>query len=175
MTSFLKPRSGLAETDPSRPLNSTRRLTLQGGIESSVQFYLDPLNFCIEYESSVAWQHPRQGYWSEWNIATQRLEWVHRSLLRATKGMEVDHLCHNGACIRIDHLRLVTPLENRRNQWRNPTCKVCGGRDWGLNATALGFPSRRCKDCAKQRLKKLVLWFLTNFVSICCRMNLDAA
>jgi hypothetical protein len=31
-------------------------------------------------------------------------------------GMEVDHQCHNPACVNINHLRLATRSQNQRNQ-----------------------------------------------------------
>ncbi len=30
-------------------------------------------------------------------------------------GMQVDHICHNKACVRPDHLRIVTPKQNMEN------------------------------------------------------------
>lgn len=32
------------------------------------------------------------------------------------KGMTIDHLCHNRACIEVDHLREATPEANSRNR-----------------------------------------------------------
>jgi len=38
------------------------------------------------------------------------------------KGLQVDHLCHNKACVRPDHLEPVTPLVNvRRRRRKNGT------------------------------------------------------
>lgn len=45
-----------------------------------------------------------------------RLAWEHANG-PIPDGMTVDHLCHNRRCLRIDHLRLLTNLDNaRRNR-----------------------------------------------------------
>lgn len=51
-------------------------------------------------------------------IAAHRLSWViaHRELI--PDGMEIDHTCHNKACVNPAHLDLVTRLVNMRRQRR---------------------------------------------------------
>lgn len=44
-------------------------------------------------------------------------------------GLQVDHACHNRACVNVDHLRLVTRLENQRNQSGPHTNSTTGVRN----------------------------------------------
>lgn len=70
------------------------------------------------------------------------------------KGMEVDHLCPNRACINPDHLEFVTHTENmRRALVRRKTCKR--GHPWTEENTYTttikykdGFREQRyCREC----------------------------
>jgi len=45
--------------------------------------------------------------------AAHRAMW-HMLLGPIPKGMELDHLCRNRACVRLDHLELVSRAENNR-------------------------------------------------------------
>lgn len=45
------------------------------------------------------------------------------------EGMQIDHICHNKACVRPDHLRIVTCKQNQENPsgvYRNNTSGVRG-------------------------------------------------
>jgi hypothetical protein len=86
---------------------------------------------------------------------TARLYYAHRWTWEQTHGpippgMEVDHLCRVRACVRLDHLELVTPDENKRRQ-RRATCRR-GHPMEGANVrevrTKRGALSRRCRKCA---------------------------
>lgn len=53
-------------------------------------------------------------------LADGRLQRAHRISFEWAQGpipdgMFVDHLCHNRACVRPDHLRLATPKQNNEN------------------------------------------------------------
>ena len=46
---------------------------------------------------------------------THRYVWT-KKYGQIPEGMQVDHVCHNRACVKIDHLRLVKPVENSQNR-----------------------------------------------------------
>lgn len=49
------------------------------------------------------------------SIRAHRYAWerVHGSI---PEGMEIDHLCHNCSCVNVEHLRLATSQQNKRNR-----------------------------------------------------------
>lgn len=51
-------------------------------------------------------------------------------------GMQLDHMCHNKACVNVEHLRLVTTKENTENFPPGPARGVSGVR--GVVLTPVG-------------------------------------
>ena len=58
----------------------------------------DPDDFCIEWGMAIG----SHGYGVSWNRKTSKVELVHRMIVDAPDGMEVDHLCLNRPCFRRD-------------------------------------------------------------------------
>lgn len=52
-------------------------------------------------------------WWEKKHWLVHRLVYE-RFVAPISKGLEIDHLCHNRACIRVDHLEAVTHQENQR-------------------------------------------------------------
>lgn len=76
------------------------------------------------------------------------------------KGLVIDHLCKNRACINTDHLEAVTPLENKRRspspQWTKPEC-INGHKLSGNNLILRKrgkYIFRRCRICKNQQQAK---------------------
>lgn len=59
------------------------------------------------------------GYGQTWDGVTVRLAhrvgWALANEQQVPDGMTVDHICHNRTCINPDHLRLLTNVENARD------------------------------------------------------------
>jgi len=81
------------------------------------------------------------GYGGLWDSG--RVEYAHRiayvmstpGLESIPAGMQVDHLCHNRPCVRYDHLRLASPVENGQNRSGAPSNSTSGhlGVHWHAN------------------------------------------
>lgn len=73
-------------------------------------------------------------------------------------GLTVDHLCFNPICVRPDHLRLLTHLENSRNQRRRLKTHCIHGHEltaentgWQRNRhnPASPYLHRFCRECRR--------------------------
>jgi hypothetical protein len=68
-------------------------------------------------------------------------------------GMEVDHICFTPSCVNPDHLRLLTPDENRRRQ-RSALKSACVNGHEFTDANTYRRPTgqRDCRACIRHRV-----------------------
>ena len=71
-------------------------------------------------------------------------------------GMTVDHLCNTKLCCKISHMRIVSPIDNRkRGYYPNKHKTHCprGHEYTELNTHVNSFGRRVCKTCDLQRTR----------------------
>lgn len=108
----------------------------------------------------LVWTGARQptGYGQIWNGI--RPEQVHRIVYRSVHGsipdgMEIDHLCRNRSCVRIDHLEAVPHKENMRRSKsimaENAAKTHCkrGHEFSGSNLYLAPNGTRHCRACSR--------------------------
>ncbi|WP_372444852.1 HNH endonuclease signature motif containing protein [Streptomyces coffeae] len=94
---------------------------------------------------------------------------AHRAAYEATvgpipQGMQLDHLCHNRACVNPAHLEPVTPFENsararERRSAYDPRTHCVNGHEFTSANTYMAGNYRVCRACnraaqARRRAKK---------------------
>lgn len=108
---------------------------------------------CWKWTSEIS----HKGYGRVW--WNRRLLFAHRVAYEIENGpipdgLCVDHLCRNRACVRPDHMELVTPKENVRRGLKVALKTHCvhGHRFEGRNVyTEPGTGWRACRTCRKIR------------------------
>lgn len=85
-----------------------------------------------EQSGCLVWTgHIEDGYGRAW--VDGRMQRVHRIAWQLVHGeipvgMELDHLCHNRACVEVSHLRLATHAQNGQNRAGAPRHSSTGVR-----------------------------------------------
>ena len=104
---------------------------------------------CWPWTQSIA----SHGYGQTWDGTTVRL--AHRVAWTLTYGpipedLTVDHLCRNKRCCNPAHLRLLTNVENARDngEGRKTHCPL--GHPYDETNTYYGKSGRQCRACRKR-------------------------
>ena len=98
--------------------------------------------------SQIGWQH---------HDGRRRARLGHRVAWEAAhgtppQGMTIDHTCRNRRCINTDHLRLLTNVENARDNGQGSKTHCPHGHEYDEANTYVGpTGGRRCRECARQR------------------------
>lgn len=106
---------------------------------------------CWEWQAAK----DRPGYGRFWSGSYERgimmaHRWIYMQLTgEDIDGLDIDHLCRNPGCVRIDHLEPVTRGDNMR---RGKVCNnagVCraGLHEWTPENIMQDGPTKRCRPC----------------------------
>lgn len=112
-------------------------------------------------ESCWSWtgHRNRDGYGTYGGRLAHRIAYE-RSVGPIPSGMTIDHLCRNHACVRPEHLRILSPHENYSdNSWRGRT-ECINGHTWSPENTRMrvrnGREHRVCRPCERGRQRAMV-------------------
>lgn len=89
----------------------------------------------------------RNGYGNAWNARKKVGQLAHRYAYEALvgpipEGMQLDHICHERACVNPTHLRPVTNKQNNENQQGNRINNRYGLRGVGFNKRTNKYRAR---------------------------------
>ena len=93
-----------------------------------------------------------------WHVGSRRVARLgHRVVWEAAhgvppQGMTIDHICRNRRCINLDHLRLLTNVENARDNGFATRTHCPHGHEYSPENTYIGpTGGRRCRECGRTR------------------------
>lgn len=88
--------------------------------------YVDKSGECWVWTGTTSGSHARYGYFRSTTRSSDKRSPAHRWLYEYTfgpqDGLEIDHICRNPLCVRLEHLEAVTPRENMRRT-RRTVCR----------------------------------------------------
>lgn len=105
---------------------------------------------CILWPGAV----DRRGY-GKWRGSNAHRRFYEANNGPIPQGMTVDHICFNPSCVNPAHLRLMTSLENKRNQ-RSATKNHCvNGHEYTPeNTYRRTTGGRDCRACIRDRTRR---------------------
>lgn len=113
------------------------------------------------------WNWPKLDKWGYGSLKRGQVSWVASRWFYTEAngpipdGMTVDHLCFNPACVNPAHLRLLTPIENAKNQRSAMKTECSNGHPYTPENTYVWSPKsspetrrRTCRTCQRTRTRK---------------------
>lgn len=109
------------------------------------------MSACVEWTGTI----DKDGYGRRGRHLAHRLVWT-QERGPIPQGLVIDHLCFNRACVNVDHLRLVTPVENMRRQRAALATHCRRGHEYTPENLSKNAGRRKCKKCDSLRHKRKV-------------------
>jgi len=96
------------------------------------------------------------GYGQTWDGITVRLAhrvaWVLHHGRQIPDDMTIDHICRNRTCVNVDHLRLLTNVENAKDNGMARRTQCPSGHAYDdANTYVNRMGHRQCRACARGR------------------------
>ena len=99
--------------------------------------------------AQVGWQDP--GMKRSAMTTAHRAAWTHVHG-QIPERMDIDHICRNHRCVNVDHLRLLTPEDNRRRNKGDYELGLSCKRDHPPGARVKTKRGMVCRDCNLARI-----------------------
>lgn len=100
----------------------------------------------------------QDGYGTFGGLGAHRIAWE-REHGPIPAGMTIDHRCRTRACVRVDHLRLMTPSANFSDNGFRDRAACAHGHEWAPANTRVrvrnGRSHRVCRACDRRRQREM--------------------
>jgi hypothetical protein len=96
-------------------VGGAKKFALVGAtVEERLDHYSEPQGDCLVWTGKSSGGYPQIKLDGKMKQVYRVAYEINRGSI--PEGMEIDHLCRNPACFRVEHLEAVTPQENKRRQ-----------------------------------------------------------